>query len=44
MRQVDEMKAGGGEVIVLLQGRLVAGHKIEGAGLAVQAKLPKAGG
>jgi hypothetical protein len=44
LRQVDEMKAGGGEVIVLLQGRLIAGHRIEGAGLSVQAKLPKAGG
>jgi hypothetical protein len=44
LRQIEEMTAGGGEVIVLLQGRLVAGHKIEGAGLSVQTKLPKAGG
>ena len=44
MRQIEEMKAGGGgEVIVLLQGRLVAGHKIEGAGLSVQSKISKAG-
>jgi hypothetical protein len=43
LRQVEEMKAGGRDVVILLQGRLVAGHKIEGAGLSVQAKLPKAG-
>jgi hypothetical protein len=43
LRQIEEMTASGGEVIVLLQGRLVAGHKIEGAGLSVQTKLPKAG-
>jgi hypothetical protein len=41
MRQVEEMKAGGAEVIVLMQGRLVAGHRIEGAGLSVQARTPK---
>jgi hypothetical protein len=43
LRQIEEMTAGGGEVIVLLQGRLIAGHKIQDAGLAVQAKVPKAG-
>jgi hypothetical protein len=41
LRQVDELTAGGGEVVVLLQGRLVAGHRIEGAGLSVQARAPK---
>jgi hypothetical protein len=41
LRQVDDLTAGGGEVVVLLQGRLVAGHRIEGAGLSVQARAPK---
>lgn len=44
LRQVEEMTAGGGEVVILLHGRLVAGHKIEGAGLSVQARVPKAEG
>jgi hypothetical protein len=41
LRQVDELRATGAEVIVVMQGRLVAGHRIEQAGLAVQAKTPK---
>jgi ribosomal protein L25 (general stress protein Ctc) len=41
LRQADEVRASGAEVIVVLQGRLVAGHRVEGAGLAVQAKAVK---
>lgn len=41
LRQVDELRASGTEIIVVMQGRLVAGHRIEGAGLAVQARTPK---
>lgn len=44
LRQVSELQAAGDEVIIVMQGRLVAGHKIEQAGLAVQAKTPKAEG
>jgi hypothetical protein len=42
MRQVEELRASGAEVIIVMQGRLVANHKIEGAGLAVQVRAPKA--
>jgi len=41
LRQVDELHAAGSDVVVILQGRLIAGHRIEGAGLAVQVKTPK---
>jgi hypothetical protein len=40
-RQVDELLRQGHQVVILLQGRLVAGGRIEGAGMAVQAKAPK---
>lgn len=43
LRQVEELQAGGSEVVVLLQGKLVMGHRIESAGLSVQVKTPKAG-
>jgi hypothetical protein len=41
LRSIAELQATGAEVVVLLQGRLIAGHWIEGAGLAVQARTPK---
>jgi hypothetical protein len=41
LRSIAELQATGAEVIVLLQGRLIAGHRIEGAGLSVQSKTPK---
>ncbi|UEM08229.1 ProQ/FINO family protein (plasmid) [Skermanella rosea] len=36
LRQIDEARASGHKFGVLLQGRLVAGHRIEEAGLSVQ--------
>lgn len=41
LRQIEELRADGSQVIVLLQGRLVSGHRIEGAGLSVQVRAPK---
>lgn len=41
LRQVQELQGTGAEVIVIMQGRLIAGHKVEGAGLSVTAKTPK---
>lgn len=41
LRQVDELRTTGADIIVVMQGRLVAGHRIEGAGLAVQTRTPK---
>jgi hypothetical protein len=41
IRQIEELRAAGSEVVILLQGRLVAGQKIEGAGLSVQMRTPK---
>jgi sRNA-binding protein len=40
LRQIAELQATG-EVIVIMQGRLIAGHRIEGAGLSAQVKAPK---
>ncbi|QQP94059.1 hypothetical protein IGS68_35195 (plasmid) [Skermanella sp. TT6] len=42
-RQLTEIQATGAEAVVILQGRLVSGGVIEGAGLTVQQKLSKAG-
>mgnify|MGYP002714751939 CR=1 FL=1 len=42
LRQVDELRAGGaGIIVIVMQGRLVAGGRIEQAGLAVQIKTAK---
>jgi hypothetical protein len=41
IRQIEDLRTSG-EVIVVMQGRLVSGHRIEGAGLSVQVKTPKA--
>jgi hypothetical protein len=41
LRSIAELQETGDEVVVLLQGRLIAGRRIEGAGLSVQSKTPK---
>jgi hypothetical protein len=44
LRQIEELRATGSEVIILMQGKLVAGHRIEQAGLAVQVRTSKTAG
>jgi hypothetical protein len=41
LRTLEEIEQSGGEAIVLMQGKLVAGRKIEGAGLSVQVKAKR---